>query len=272
MRLVLMLVAALALTGCANGYRDFYKPFADAKKMPNMQLLGENETPAVFASNDLKRDVRIARSRLYVPIGVSSFNGAMGSQSDVINQARNVGAGLVLVNSQFAETRTITTPMFIPNNQTTTYSGTTNGNIYGSNGQSANYNSNTTGTATTYGTTVVPITRQQQRFNQEAVFLVKFTGKQGRVGIQIGDLTPELRSRYQRNTGAFVDVVNEDSPAFAANVLPDDIIIEFNGTSVLSPKHLIELIKAFDPNGGKCEIKVLRDGTEKSLSLQLNPV
>jgi hypothetical protein len=31
----------------------------------------------------------------------------------------------------------------------------------------------------------------------------------------------------------------------------------------MSLKHFYELAKAFDPNGGKCEIKVLRDGIEK---------
>lgn len=271
MRVVLVLISVLSLAGCAgNGYKNFYKPFADAKKIPNVQLLGENETPTIYSSNDLSRDSKIARSRLYIPIGVSSFNGEMASQSDVVDHARSIGASLVLVNSKFTETREITTPLFIPNHQTTTYSGTTNGTIKGAYGNT-NYNSDTNGSATTYGTTVVPITKYQQRFTQQAVFFVKFIGKKPRFGVQLVDLTPELRTKYQRNTGALVEIVTEETPAFEANILPDDIIIEFNGAAVISPKQFIELLQSFDINGGNCAVKVLRDGGEKSIILQIKP-
>jgi hypothetical protein len=272
MRLLIALVGVIVLSGCAgNGYKQFYQPYMDLKTNPNsdMQLLGENETPVIMSSNNFNRDVRVAKSKYFWPVGYSSFNGEMGTQADIIDQARNVGASLVLVNSQFAETRTITTPLFVPTTQTTTYSGTTNGSIYGNNGLNANYNSNANGLATTTGTTVVPMTRYQQRFNQQALFFVKEKTK-GRLGINMLDLSPELRAKYQRNTGVFVDVVKEGSAAFEANILPDDVIVNFNGTAVVDQRQFIELLNSF--SGGKCTMKILRGDAEKLIEVQLKPI
>ncbi|MBE0612092.1 MAG: hypothetical protein IH604_00345 [Burkholderiales bacterium] len=218
MRRITTITGCIVLTACASGFQQFYKPFVDARTIPGVQLLGNGETPKVYSSNDLQRDIRVAKSKGYWPIGASSFNGQLESEQAVINQAKAVGAVLVLVNSKFAESRTITTPLFLPNNQTTYNSGYING-TYGS----ANYY----GTSTTYGTTVVPLTTTQQRYDQSAVFFVKMTRKL-RAGIYLVDLSPEIRAKLERNVGAMIDVVVEDTPAFVANVLPGDILIEIN--------------------------------------------
>ena len=259
MRIVATVVACVVLTACASGYQQFYKPYVDARTLSDVRLLGEGEKPKIFSSNDLQRDVKIAVSKGYRSIGASSFNGEIESEQVVVDQAKSVGAVLVLVNSKFTESRTITTPFFLPNNQTT-YS---SGSVYGTYG-SANYS----GTSTTYGTTVVPITTQQQRYDQSAVFFVKSTRKL-KFGVLVVDLPPELRSKYERNTGALIDIVVDESPAFAANVLPGDILIELNGTPVINAKHAFGLMQSTSPKGGKCIFKVIRNGTEKSFELQL---
>jgi len=274
MRLLLLLCLAL-LSGCQNGFSQFYHPYFDQKSPPpafagNVKFLDQNETPQIFTSNDLPRDVKIAESKYWVPIGDSSFNGAMGTRDQVIREARSIGAGMVLVNSQFAENRTITTPLFIPNNQTTYYNGTTNGQIYGSNGNSANYNSNTTGSATTYGTRVVPMTTVQSRFNQTAVYFVKLTRK-FKFGVFTTSLTPELRSKYERNTGAVVDVVYEDTPAFYANILPGDIITELDGKAVDSSMDFNKVFFEVHPANGLLPVKILRNGVEKTINVKLAP-
>lgn len=259
MRLVTTIVTCLVLTACASGFQQFYKPYVDAKTLPDVQLLGEGDKPKIFSSNDMQRDVKIAESKGYRPIGASSFNGQIESEQAVINQAKSVGAVLVLVNSKFTESRTITTPLFLPNNQTTYNSGS----VYGTYG-SANYSD----TSTTYGTTVVPITSHQQRYDQTAVHFVKSTKKQ-KFGLMLADLPPELRSKYERNSGALIDNVAEQSPAFAHNILLGDILIEFNGTPVINAKHASDLMQSASPKDGKCVLKVIRNGTEKSIELQL---
>ena len=259
MRLITVIVTCLVLNACASGYQQFYKPYVDAKTLPDVQLLKDGDKPEIFSSDDMQRDVKIAISRGYRPIGASSFNGQIESEQAVIHQAKSIGAILVLVNLKFTESRTITTPLFLPNNQTTYNSGS----VYGTYG-SANYS----GTSTTYGTTVVPITSQQQRYDQTAVFFVKST-KKPKFGIMVTDLPPELRSKYERNNGALIDNVAEESPAFAANLLPGDILIELNSTTVINAKHAEELMQSASPKDGKCILKVIRNGTEKSIELQL---
>jgi serine protease Do len=236
----------------------------------DLKYLDQNEKPQIFSTNDLQRDVKIARSKYWFPIGYSSFNGPMGTQDQVLSQAQALGAPMVLVTSQFTENRTITTPLFIPNNQTTYYNGTTNGQINGYNGYNANYNSNTTGTATTYGTTVVPMTSVQTRYDQTVVYFARYV-KKLRFGLSYAPLTPELQQKYERNTGALVEIVFENSPAFSANVLPGDIVIEIDGIAVDSAPKAMELARDTHPTNGLSTLKILRNGTEKTINVQLAP-
>lgn len=260
LRLAITACAVLALSACASGYQQFYKPYVDARYLPDVQTLAPSEKPKVFSSSALQRDVKIARSRGYVPIGHSSFNGEMESERGVVQQAQKIGAVLILVSSKFAETRSITTPLYLPNNQTT-YS---SGSVYSTRG-SVNYS----GTSTTYGTTVVPITTQQQRYEQAAVYFVKSTRKL-RFGLFPIDLPPEARTKLERNTGALIDVVAEESPAFAANILPDDVLIEVNGVVVLNAKHAGELLQAVPSMVREVPLKVIRNGKEREILLTLN--
>ncbi len=272
----LLVFCLVVLTGCAqNGYSKFYQPYFDPHSPPpalagDIKLLDQNETPQIFTSNDISRDVLIARSKHWMPIGYASFNGAMGTQEQVLSEARSLGASMVLVSSQFTENRTITTPLFIPNNQTTYYNGTTTGQVYGNYGNSANYNSNTTGTATTYGTTVVPLTSVQSRYDQQAVFFVRYT-KKLRFGVNVAPLPPELRAKYERNTGALVELVVEDTPAFSANILPNDVIIEIDGKAVESAPQALALMHDTQPANGLSIWKILRNGIEKTINIQLAP-
>ena len=147
---IIVLAFCVILASCASPYQQFYKPYVDAKTLLDVQTLLPNEKPKIFSSNDLRQDAKIAQSKGYIPIGYSSFNGKIESESGVIQQAQQVGAVLVLINSKFVETRMITAPLFVPNNQTTYKSGS----VYGSYG-SVNYS----GTSTTSGTMVVPMSR-----------------------------------------------------------------------------------------------------------------
>jgi serine protease Do len=269
MRAIIVL-CAFVLTGCQNGFSSFYHPYFDPKSIPqafaaDVKYLEPGETPQIFSTNDMSRDVKIARSKYWLPIGYSSFNGAMGTQAQLLKQAETLGAPMVLVTSQFTGNRTVTTPLFLPNNQTTYYNGTTNGQI---NGYNANYNSNTTGTATTYGTTVVPITSVQARYDQTAVYFARYV-KKLKFGLSFVPLTPELRQKYERNTGALVDIVFENSPAFTANILPGDIVTEIDGKAVENNLQAMALMSDTQPINGLSTIKILRNGSEKTINVQL---
>ena len=175
----LFALCIVILTGCQNGFSTFYHPYFDRLNPPpnlaltELKYLGKDEIPQIFSSDDLARDIKIARSQSWIPIGYSSFNGVIGTQAQLTNQAKVIGASMVISTSKFAENRVISTPLFLPNNKTTYYNGTTNGQVVGAYGGSATYNATTTGTATTYGTTVVPLTTVQARYDQTAVYFVR---------------------------------------------------------------------------------------------------
>lgn len=259
MRYIVTVVACFMLLACSSNHQVFYKPYADAKTLPDVQLLGKDEAPKVFSSNNMDRDVKIAISKGYYFIGVSEFNGEYESEQSVVNQAKSVGAVFVLVNSKFTESRAVTMPLFLPDSQTTYHSGS----IYGAYG-STNYS----GTSTSYGTKVVPITSRQERYDQTAMYFVKST-KKPKFGIMVDDLPLELRLKYERNTGVLINVVFEESPAFTANILPGDILIEFNGTIITNVQQALSLMRKYSPQEGGCILKIIRNGTVKNIEIKL---
>ena len=257
MRALTIIVVGLLLTACVSGYQQFYKPYVESNKLTNVELLQPGEEPKVYGSNDFEKDIRILRSKMYIPIGYSSFNGKYEDESKVKSQAKRVGATVVLVNSQYTNTQTTTSPLFIPNSSTTYSSGSVyGGGIYG--GYS--------GTSTTYGTTVVPITTQQRRYDQTAVFFVKST-KKLKFGVFINNLNDVQRRDLERNTGAVIEIVVEKYPAFYANVLPGDVLIKINGVDVRDAAHAMKLMSQINANDKTAAFTVIRNNKEKQIEI-----
>ena len=258
-RLFATLALSVLIAGCATPHEQFYRQYIDPTKAAGLVTLTPGDQPQVFASNDLMRDVKVARARGFVPIGESSFVGGMASQASVLRQATNVGAVMVLVNASFKDTQQITTPLFLPNDSTTY----TSGSVYGTRG-SASFS----GTSTTQSTVVVPVTTTQDRYQQTAVFFAK-AARPPRVGISPMDLTPELRAQLQRNTGVLVDFVYDGSPAFVANLMAGDVMIEANGTPLINQAHGSEVFRSIGPGPQKVPVKILRNGVERTIEIDL---
>jgi hypothetical protein len=221
-------------------------------------FLQPGEQPEVYSTDDMERDARDLRSKNYVAIGSSSFNGGAASKDAVIQQAKDIGAKVVLVQRKYTGTQTSTIPLFIPSTQTSQ----TSGMIYGTGG-SANY----TGTTTTYGTNVVPMTSQQDRFDQGALYFVEHRPKM-KFGVSFAPLTLKQRTHLDRNTGAFVDVVFEGYPAFNAELLPNDVVIAVNGAKIYGPQDTMELLGQV-PYGGSVVLTVLRRGEQRDIIIRL---
>lgn len=253
-------IAIIVLSGCAqSGYKQFYNPYVDAKILPDVELIGQNEEPQVFISNDLDRDTRILRSRRYIVVGYSSFNGGYEDIKNAAAQAKKIGATVVLTNSEYTNTQSSTSTLLLPNNQTTYHSGSVySGGTYGS----------YSGTSTTYGTQAVPLTTHQRRYDQTAVYLVKST-EQLRFGVSVADLSPDLRAEIGRNTGALIDIVIEDTPAFYSNVMAGDILVSIDGQLVKNGRHARELMGATPKDQPSSEFIVMRKGEEKSIKVKL---
>lgn len=272
MKIACIAIFLVLLGGCTtSGYQKFYSPYVNASSLPDVELLKDGQAPQVFGSDNFQRDIRIMRAKNYVPVGYSSFNGGYEDKENAIAQAKRIGATLVIINSQYTDTQTTTSALFLPDNKTTYHSGTAYGttsysNNYGGYG-TANSNAYYNGTSTTYGTQVVPYTTQQRRYDQNAVYLVKINPKM-RFGIVLNDLSPELRAEYQRNTGAIAEVVVEKTPAFYSNILAGDIIISVDGANVKDSQHAQELMAGVPPTAKSSELTVIRQGEEKKVIVQ----
>jgi hypothetical protein len=273
MRFSTIFLLAVFLSGCAtSGYKQFYNPYVDAKTLPEVQLLAGGQEPQVFGTNNFDRDILILRSKKYIPIGYSSFNGGYEDTKNAAEQAKQIGATLVLVSSQFTNTQTTTSTLFLPDNKTTYHSGTGSGttsynSAYGGYLGISNTNATYSGTSTTYGTKAVPITSHQRRYDQNAVYFVKTT-KKFKFGFFINDLTPDQRAQFERNTGVLINVVIEDSPAFYSNVLAGDVIIAVDGHLVKNARHAMKLMADISPNQKSSKLTVIRNGTEKEIEVQ----
>ena len=74
-------------------------------------------------------------------------------------------------------------------------------------------------------------------------------------------MTNAERQKIQRNTGAYIDIVFDKSPAFYANIMPGDIVIEINGVEIID-KTLIYAMSLLLEEDSIVNIKYLRNGQE----------
>lgn len=254
MKKIVVILIALFMTGCINNYQRFYKPTADPKLFKNVQWLRPGEEPKIFYSNNLEGDYKSLLSKGYLRVGWSSFNGGYQMEEMVKEQARSVGATLILLQVKYTDTQTSTSHMFLPNTQTKYYSGSIGRRKF-------------SGTTETHGTTVVPYTSQQRRYDQKAHYFVKST-RRGTFGVFGRDLTDKIRQELERNTGVYIYAVVEDSPAFISNILTGDIVLEIDGKLIRNMKHMKEISTSFDKSKDVSVWKIVRKGKEREIKIK----
>ena len=87
----------------------------------------------------------------------------------------------------------------------------------------------------------------------------------GYLGVQVGDLTPDLASGFglaAGTKGALIQNVVPRGPAAKAGVQPGDIVLSINGKPVESAGELTRVV-ALVPPGEQVKLDVLRGGKEK---------
>jgi serine protease Do len=92
----------------------------------------------------------------------------------------------------------------------------------------------------------------------------------GYLGVKIQPLTSEMakKSKLSQQTGAMIAEVTPGSPGERAGLKPGDIVTEFDGKSVTDSRHL-QLMVAEKPPGSQVKMKILRDGKEQTITVQL---
>jgi serine protease Do len=82
------------------------------------------------------------------------------------------------------------------------------------------------------------------------------------------DLNTAKRLRLDRLRGARVLQVYPNTPAARANLLFDDVVLEFNGTTVLDENHLIHLV-SLQPVNSEVQAIVQRNGAKVTIKFKL---
>jgi len=92
----------------------------------------------------------------------------------------------------------------------------------------------------------------------------------GMLGVIIQNIDSDIKDQFKLTTtkGALVSQVNKDSAAEKAGVKIGDVIIRYNGRETEDVHALRNAVAATKP-GAKADVVVLRDGKEKTFTVQL---
>ncbi|MEK6757053.1 MAG: PDZ domain-containing protein [Bacteroidota bacterium] len=94
--------------------------------------------------------------------------------------------------------------------------------------------------------------------------------QKGWLGVQIQDITPQLKRTMELSTreGALVSEVVDESPADSAGIKEKDIIVQFDGKDIGDTEDLQNAVSATKP-GTKVSVVVVRKGEKKTLQVTI---
>ena len=273
-RLVAAIPMLLALAACVAPYDKFYTkvitPEFEAYLLP-----WSGRTDYVSTSTEGIPDAtRRLGEKGYQLLGYVAFEANAGDYTSSLKaKAAEVQADVVLVSSEFAGTLNTVVPIlnYTPGQNSTTFtSGTVNATARNNYGATAYGTANYSGTSTTtspgtFNTNYIPV--QVQRSKNEASFWRKRTFVFGAAYVP---LTPEIRQQLERNSGLVIIGVVENSAAFLANILIDDILVSIDDEPIISVEEFNQQIRR--KAGQKIAIEIIRKGKTKTIVMQLSPL
>jgi len=244
-------ILLLEFYGCALGekhLREFYKTQTDIADFGKngIQPLEQNQNIQIESLGKKIDNLNliIADSVFlkyladgYVVIGFADFWNESDLTLNMIKKvAKEKGASVVLYYKEYLGSRTSAIALDTPTTNTTYHQGNVMGNGL--------YNSyNYTGTSTTHGTktTYVPITLHR---NAHQLFFLAHSNwcEQSDLGIIYNNL--DINDRYQSdsNQGVKVFIVCNNSPAFAGNLMPGDVITKVNQIKIADVNHMDQML------------------------------
>lgn len=239
----------------ANDWEKFYRPI-----MPTVELMPSTTEPELVpTTSDPQTDVGNMWRKGFAAIGYTSFNTSNDKTADAMKLARKLKARYVIVSTSLLSSHTSAVPLTLPNTTTSSTNGTVS--AYGSSGSaSGTY----TGTTTTYGTqtTYIPITIN--RFEKNAIFFME-APKRG-AGIRLRDLNDKEVAAVETRRAFVVMFVRDDSPAYNADLLPGDIVLQVNGLPA-DPATW----QAATRSEGPMKVHCLRNGQPRDIAIVIPP-
>lgn len=267
---LLIIFAVLLLTGCANAFRQYYKPYTQIpfEKTKEVQAFSFDKTEEIFSL--MKKGFAI--------IGTSDFT-ACGNitKEQAISHGKNIGADLVLISSKYLNTEQGVMPILqYQPGQTATINTSSNyhttASAYGSGGY-AYGSGNTYGSSTsyvstpgTYSTQYMPYSYNRHEYH--AIYLKKINVKELKLGVLFGEINPDTRKRLGTNSGCLISLVYEETPAYYSDLLDGDIVLECDGERINNPMQFSEMLK--NTSNKTINLKIWRDGTTINKKIEFN--
>lgn len=206
---------------------NFYHVIKSTDEIPEeCRLLPEKE-PEIYYASDFASDVYLLRSLYYYPIGYASWNGATESVNNIEKNAKKLCKKYGAKVALYSYV----------------YTDTSNG-------------------WTQYGSYAI------KRYDCILYLFAPYEKsyiQMPKIGIEWRNLNSSDRLASQRNTGAYISVIYEKSPAFYANLSRGDIITEINGIQIIDSDSVFSATM-FLTVGSLVTIKYLRNGVEKTTS------
>ncbi|MBQ8679337.1 MAG: PDZ domain-containing protein [Treponema sp.] len=260
-KIILVLISLYSLwafmsCGSTDLFEDFYTEYIPNNALPPESLLQDDEDVQVFYSTDVWNDTYDMMSGKYYRLkGYAGFeyNSTYNKydDDDIKDSAEE------LAEDNDAKVVIYGTTRDELDSGVTTSSGMTN-----------TYYNSYTRTTTSYST---PSTRSYtlSKYSYFAYLLspyVKSEIEQWRLGLQVVDLSNDDRKSLKRNTGVLVDVVFQKFPAFYADLMCGDVIIEINGKQIRDKDDFEKAEAQLKPDDS-VTMKIIHEGTEKTVNM-----
>lgn len=262
-----LLAMALLLCGClANPYRTSYTG-TRPDRLPQGEeprLLPDAEAPQLLLSEDLKTDSLQLLEKGWAPMGRSQIRGGRVPERYALALARELGAEMVLLRQALLGTGTTSVPVtdWVPDRRI----------LVSERSQSQDLDTGKVQDITSERVTTIEgearttfITQAVETYDQSALFWRRAAPPS--LGLMGSGLEDAERRALQSNKGMSVRVVVRNSPAFAADILPGDIVRTLDGLEVLGPEDFFERLPGL--SGRKVELVLWRSGKEIRKKVQL---
>lgn len=262
--LSLLAVFSISCSSRPGEYGEFYKSLTGNVSPKDVDWLEDPPSiPELISGGKESQDRERMQQDGYVLLGYSSFNAKSVNQERAKFQGQKVGAGRVLVYSQYAYTDSdvAAIPGYTPGQQSTTY---TQGKIIGPGGNTSVSGVSTSYSSGQYYTSYFPYT--YSRFDFLATYWVK--RRYQVLGVIVNELPSSVQANIKRNSGILVTVVVKGSPAFQADIVPGDVIVGISGEKVDNVEDFHSVLARHA--GEKSDIDMIRDKVATKISVQLN--
>jgi len=213
----------------------------------------------ISSSSDPDADGRDLFGQGFVMVGYLGVTAEVAPMDLIRQRASELGAARVLVNTRSAES---VTELRQVTSRSSASVATSTAFVSATSGSHSAYGS---GTGISFipgraSTEFVPFEKRQ--YDVQAAFWRKRAPN--RLGAYFEPIPPTLRQAFQRNTGALVIAIEDESPAFYANILPGDVIISVDNQDLLSADQLLMLL---EQSHGISSVSVLRNGSEVAIDV-----